>query len=90
MENQRNTARGYEQKMLAIHGLLMDICVYRKQQESDSRKEYAPGLAPVPTPENTVTVDVEEAKCRLQDPQVQEEIRAILTGEAQDGDASVV
>ena len=35
----------------------------------------------LPTPENTVTLDVEEAKRRLQDPQVQEEIRAILTGE---------
>lgn len=52
--------------------------------KSGRKKEYAPGLDPVPTPENTVTVDVEEAKRRLQDPQVQEEIRAILNGE--DGD----
>jgi len=49
--------------------------------KTGAKKEYAPGLDPIPTPENTVTVDVEEAKRRLQDPQVQEEIRAILNGE---------
>ena len=47
---------------------------------SGAKKEYAPGCDPIPTPENTVTVDVEEAKRRLQDPQVQEEIKAILNG----------
>lgn len=52
---------------------------------SGAKKEYAPGCDPIPTPENTVTVDVEEAKRRLQDPQVQAEIRAILNGE--DGEA---
>ena len=44
------------------------------------RKEYAPGCDPIPTPENTVPFDVEEAKARLQDPAVQEEIKAILNG----------
>lgn len=47
----------------------------------DPRKEYAPGCDPIPTPENTVPFDVEEAKERLQDPAVQEEIKAILNGE---------
>lgn len=53
--------------------------------KSGAKKEYAPGCDPIPTPENTVTVDVVEAKRRLQDPQVQAEIRAILNGE--DGEA---
>ena len=53
--------------------------------KSGVKKEYAPGCDPIPTPENTVTVDVEEAKRRLQDPQVQAEIRTILNGE--DGEA---
>ena len=53
--------------------------------KSGSKKEYAPDCDPIPTPENTVTVDVEEAKRRLQDPQVQAEICAILNGE--DGEA---
>ena len=48
---------------------------------SGRKKEYAPGCDPIPTPENTVPFDVEEAKERLQDPEVQEEIRAILNGE---------
>ena len=39
-----------------------------------------PGCDPIPTPENTVSFDVEEAKARLQDPAVQEEIKAILNG----------
>ena len=46
----------------------------------DVRKDYAPGCDPIPTPENTVPFDVEEAKARLQDPAVQEEIKAILNG----------
>ncbi len=45
------------------------------------KKTYAPGLDPIPTPENTVQFDVAEAHRRLQDPQVQAEIRAILTEE---------
>ena len=53
--------------------------------KSGAKKEYAPGCDPIPTPENTVTVDVVEAKRRLQDPQVQAEIRAILNRE--DGEA---
>ena len=53
--------------------------------KSGSKKEYASGCDPIPTPENTVTVDVVEAKRCLQDPQVQAEIRAILNGE--DGEA---
>lgn len=53
--------------------------------KSGVKKEYAPSCDPIPTPENTVTIDVVEAKRRLQDPQVQAEIRAILNGE--DGDA---
>ena len=52
--------------------------------KTGKKKEYAPGLDPIPTPENTVPFDVEEAKERLQDPEVQEEIKAILNGE--DGD----
>ena len=48
--------------------------------KQDPRKEYAPGCDPIPTPENTVPFDVEEAKTRLQDPAVQEEIRNILNG----------
>jgi len=47
----------------------------------DIRKDYAPGCDPIPTPENTVKFDVEEAKERLKDPTVQEEIKAILNGE---------
>lgn len=47
----------------------------------DIRKDYAPGCDPIPTPENTVVFDVEEAKERLKDPTVQEEIKAILNGE---------
>ena len=53
--------------------------------KSGAKKEYAPGLGPIPTPENTVPFDVEEAKRRLQDPAVQAEVRAIINGE--DGDA---
>ena len=49
-----------------------------------AKKEYAPGLDPVPTPENTVPFDVEEAKRRLQDPAVQAEVRAIINGEGGD------
>ena len=48
--------------------------------KSGTKKKYAPGLDPVPTPENTVMVDVEEVMKRLQDPQAQEEIRAIFNG----------
>ena len=48
--------------------------------KSGAKKEYAPGCDPIPTPENTVPFDVEEAKARLQDPAVQEEIKAILNG----------
>jgi len=36
--------------------------------------------ASIPTPENTVKIDVKEALERLKDPQVQEEIKAILNG----------
>ena len=45
------------------------------------KKTYVTGLDPIPTPENTVQFDVAEAHRRLQDPQVQAEIRAILTEE---------
>ena len=48
---------------------------------SGAKKEYAPGLAPFPTPENTVHIDVDEALRRLQDPAVQAEVRAIFSGE---------
>ena len=48
--------------------------------KSGKRKEYSPGCDPIPTPENTVHFDVEEAKERLQDPAVQKEIKAILNG----------
>jgi len=41
-------------------------------------------MDPVPTPENTVQVDVDEAMRRLQDPEVQDEIKAILNGEEVD------
>ena len=51
-----------------------------------AKKEYAPGLDPVPTPENTVPFDVEEAKRRLQDPAVQAEVRAIINGEGGDAE----
>ena len=43
-------------------------------------KKYAPGCDPVPTPENTVEFDVEEAEERLKDPDVQKEICDILNG----------
>ena len=56
----------------------------------DIRKEYAPGCAPIPTPENTVPFNVEEAKERLKDPAVQEEIKAILNGEDEDDDEPVI
>lgn len=46
----------------------------------DGNKKYAPGCAPIPTPENTVAIDVEEAKARLQIPEVQAEIREIFSG----------
>ena len=49
--------------------------------KSGAKKQYAPGLDPIPTPENTVKFDVAEAMRRLQDPQVREEIRAIMNGE---------
>lgn len=48
--------------------------------KSGAKKQYAPGLDPIPTPENTVKFDVAEAMRRLQDPQVREEIRAIMNG----------
>ena len=48
--------------------------------KSGKHREYAPGCDPLPTLENTVHFDVEEAKERLQDPAVQEEIKAILNG----------
>ncbi len=51
---------------------------------SGAKKEYAPGLDPFPTPENTVHIDADEALRRLQDPAVQAEVRAIFSGE--DGD----
>ena len=51
---------------------------------SGAKKEYAPGLDPIPTRENTVHIDVDEALRRLQDPAVQAEVRAIFSGE--DGD----
>jgi len=44
-------------------------------------RKYAPGLDPIPTPENTVPFDVEEAKRRLADPAVQKEICNIINGE---------
>lgn len=46
-----------------------------------SGRKYAPGLEPIPTPENTVSFDGEEAKRRLRDPSVQAEIKAIINGE---------
>ena len=49
--------------------------------KSGAKKEYAPGLDPIPTPENTVKFDVDEAMRRLQDPDVQSEIRTIINGE---------
>lgn len=49
--------------------------------KNGAKKEYAPGLDPIPTPENTVPFDVEEAKRRLNDPSVQAEIKAIINGE---------
>ena len=48
--------------------------------KSGAKKEYAPGCEPIPTQENTVRVDIEEAKKRLKDPAVQEEIKALLNG----------
>ena len=48
--------------------------------KSGAKKEYSPGCDPIPTPENTMPFDVEEAKERLKDPAVQEEIKAILNG----------
>ena len=48
--------------------------------KSGKRKEYSPGYNLIPSPENTVSFDIEEAKVRLQDPAVQEEIRNILNG----------
>lgn len=49
--------------------------------KNGAKKEYAPGLDPIPTPENTVPFDVEEAKKRLREPSVQAEIKAIINGE---------
>ncbi len=46
-----------------------------------AQKEYAPGCAPIPTPENTVAFDVNLAFERLKNPQVQDEIKAIINGE---------
>ena len=48
------------------------------------KKGYAPGLAPIPTSENTVKLDVKKALLNLKNPDVQAEIREILNGE--DGD----
>ena len=48
--------------------------------KSGHKRETEPGLAAIPTPENTAEVNVEEVLERLQDPQVQEEIKAILNG----------
>lgn len=45
------------------------------------KKKYASVLGPIPTPENTVKVDVAEAMRRLQDPQVQSEIREVFSAE---------
>ena len=58
--------------------------------KSGAKKEYAPGCAPIPTPENTVAFNVEEAKERLQDPEVQAEIKAILNGEDDDEEGPVI
>ena len=44
----------------------------------NDKEKYAPGLDPIPTPENTVEFNVAEAMRRLQEPQVQAEIRAIM------------
>ena len=52
--------------------------------KSGRKKECEPGMDPVPTPENTVQVDVDEAMRRLQDPEGQDEIKAILNGEEVD------
>ena len=50
---------------------------FRKPRSADT----APVSPVIPTEENTVKVDIEEAIERLQDPQVQTEIKAILNGE---------
>ena len=55
----------------------------------DIRKDYAPGCDPIPTPENTVAFDMKEARERLQDPKVQEEIKAILSGEDEDDEPAI-
>lgn len=54
--------------------------------KSGHKRETAPGLAVIPTSENTVTFNMEEARERLQDPKVQEEIKAILNGGDKDVD----
>lgn len=43
------------------------------------KKKYASGLSQIPTPENTVKIDVAEAMRRLQDPQVKAEIREVFS-----------
>lgn len=45
----------------------------------NGHKHYAPGCDPIPTPENTAVFDIEEAKLRLQNPEVQAEIREIFS-----------
>ena len=41
---------------------------------------YEPGFAPVPTPENTVKIDVDVAMEQLKKPEVRERIRRMLDG----------
>ena len=57
------------------------VLLSRLSGNSAFRKPHSADTTLVPTEENTVKVDVEEALVRLQDPQVQEEIKAILSGE---------
>ena len=53
------------------------------EMQKAAQKEYPPGCAPIPTPENTVPFDVDTAFEQLKKPEVQAEIKAILNGDTE-------
>ena len=59
--------------------------VIEKMREA-AKGTCPPGLAPVPTPENTVKIDADVAMEQLKKPEVRERIRAILNGTDEDED----
>ena len=53
---------------------------FKTRTANAKRTPFGCPFALEPSPENTVSFDIEEAKVRLQDPAVQEEVKAILNG----------